>query len=345
MAGEKPRRRRSRVGLYGPFALLALVAIGWTIAWFVIREQTRTGIDDWVTAEAAEGRRWSCADRAFGGYPFRIELRCSSLAVDRPDVHASLGRLVVVSQVYRPGHVIAEVSGPLRIEAGPVRVEGGWRLLRASVVASEGALDRLSLVAEDPAVTVDNPGAPSFQVRSRRFEAHLRPEPGQPGTFDLAIRSEGAVIPGLDDLVGGTEPADIAASLDVSQAADLPARPLWSELERWRLAGGRVELSSLTMAKGPRRAEAKGRIGIDELHRPSGQLAISATGLGGLLGRLTTGSGLGGALLGAILGVPEPNPRAGGDGALKPLPPLRLEGGRLFVGPLPIPGVRIPALY
>ncbi len=351
--GRDRSLRRSRIGLYGPFAVLAVLAIAWTAAWFVIRDRTRAGIDEWVGAEAASGRRWSCADRAFGGYPFRLEVRCANLTVERPDVHVSLGRLLVVSQVYRPRHVIAEASGPLRIEAGPTRVDGRWRLLQASAVTSDGGLDRLSLVVEAPTATMADPGAPPgappLEFSSRRFEAHLRPEPAQEGTYDLALRTDAAVIPGLDELVGGTEPADLAASLDVTQASDLPARPLWSELERWRIAGGRVNLASLTMAKGARRAEAKGAVGIDELHRPEGRLDISAAGLGGLLGRFATGSGIGGALIGAILGTPGPEsrpaPRAGADAALKPLPPLRLEGGRLYVGPLPIPGVRLPVLY
>ncbi|WP_375457984.1 DUF2125 domain-containing protein [uncultured Enterovirga sp.] len=345
---DTPPRRRRRLGLYLPFLILALLAVGWSVVWFVIRDRTRAGLDEWIAAEAVSGRRWSCADRSFSGYPFRIEIGCSDFTVDRPDVHASIGRLLVVSQLYQPRHIIAEASGPLRVAAGSTRVEGDWRLLQASVILREGGFDRISLVVDAPTASIINPGATTLDVASRRFEGHLRPDPAVPTTFDLALRSDGAVIPGLEILVGGQEPADLQIGIGVTESDDLPARPLWGELERWRLANGRVELRSLSMTKGPRRAQATGSFGIDSEHRPQGQLQMSAIGLGGLLGRVAGGSGIGGALLGALLGTPEPDAAPAGTGAapgLKRLPPLRLDGGRLYVGPLPIPGIRIPPLY
>lgn len=339
------RRRRSRIGLYAPFLLLLLLATAWSLGWFFIREKTRSGLDTWIAGEAAEGRRWSCADRTFGGYPFRIEIGCSDFTLDRPDVRVSLGRLLVVSQIYSARHVIAEVAGPLRVDAGLTRADGRWRLLQASVIVGDRGFDRISLVTEGPEVSVAWAGGDPLAFVSRRFEAHLRPEPTDATAYDLAVRNEGAVIPGLDALVGGTEPADLVLSLDVTQAKDLPARPLWSEMERWRLAGGRVDLTSLSMVKGPRRAEVKGVLGLDDAHRPEGRVDIAAANLGGLAGRLAGNAGLAG-LLGSLFGVPDaaPPPVVGGV-ALKPLPQLRFEGGRVQIGPLPIPGLRLPALY
>lgn len=341
-----PLRRRSRLGLYAPFALLLLLAAAWSVGWFVIREKTRAGLDEWIAGEAAEGRRWSCADRTFGGYPFRIEIGCSDFTLDRPDVRASLGRLLVVSQVYSARHVIAEVAGPLRIEAGPIKADGRWTLLQASVITGERGFERISLVTDAPAISVAGVDPDVLGFTSRRFEAHLRPEPTDATAYDLAIRNEGAVIPGLDAFVGGTEPADLVLSLDVTQAKDLPARPLWSELERWRVAGGRIDLTSLTMVKGPRRAEVKGVLGLDDRHRPQGRIDIAAANLGGLAGRLAGNAGLAG-LLGTLFGAPEPAPAAPAKGGapLKPLPQLRLENGRVQIGPLPIPGLRLPSLY
>lgn len=342
-----PARRRSRLGLYAPILLLLGLAAAWSIGWFVIREKTRAGLDDWIAGEAAAGRRWSCADRGIGGYPFRIEVTCSEFTLDRPDVHASLGRLLVVSQVYRPRHIIAEAQGPLQIAAGPTKAAGTWRLLQASVIAADRGFERLSLVVDAPAVKIEGPQA--LDLSSRRFEAHLRPDPAKPDAYDLAVESLGAIIPGLDGMVGGTEPADIRIGLDVTQARDLPARPLPSELERWRLAGGKVEVNAITLAKGPRRAEAKGAIGIDDLHRPQGRVDLSAVNLGGMIGRLL-GNGAGLNLLSALLGAPpsaapDPQRAPGGDAPLRPLPPLVLDNGRVYFGPLAIPGFRLTPLY
>lgn len=337
-----PPRRRRRLGLYLPIALLLLLAVGWSVGWYFIRAQITSGLDEWISTEAAAGRRWTCADRTVGGYPFRIEIRCSEFTVDRPDVRASVGRLLVVTQIYNPRHIIAEASGPLRLKADTTEVDGRWKLLQASVKANLTGFDRIDVVADEPVVTVHALGGIPFDLSSRRYESHLRPQPNDPTAMDLAMRSEGAAIPGLDELIGGKDRADVSLQVSVTQTDDLPARPLWSELERWRAAGGLVTLTSLKIAKGAQRLEGSGRIGIDAEHRPEGEIELAGAALGGVLGQVTSG---GGSLLGALLGGGRMPEQTTPGSPLKPLPPLRLQGGRLLVGPLPIPGIRIPSLY
>ena len=95
-------QRRSRFWLFAPTVLLALVAAGWTTAWFMIRNQTSQALDAWFAREAALGRQWSCTNRTVGGFPFRIEVECDSLSLQRPDFRVALGRISSVAQVYRP---------------------------------------------------------------------------------------------------------------------------------------------------------------------------------------------------------------------------------------------------
>jgi hypothetical protein len=341
-------KRHSRLWLYGPFAVLALMAVAWAVGWFVIRGQMQSGLDRWITAEAAAGRRWACADRRIGGFPFRIEVSCSSLALERPDMQATLGPVTIVSQVYKPGHVIAEAAGPLQVRAGSTVVEATWSLLQTSVQAGPAGPQRGDLVAEKPVVKVTSAALDPFTITAARLETHLRPNPAQMTTADWALRAEGAAIPGLDALVGGAEPADLDLVLAVTRARDLPARPVAAELERWRTAGGQVEISRIGLVKGPRRVEGSGTLGLDELHRPQGQLDVATARIEGFLGQFVGGkAGGAAALLGALLGAPsaqaqQPDGRKAG---LTPLPPLRLEGGKLRLGPLVIPGVRLDPLY
>ena len=338
-----PPRRTNRLGLYLPVGLLLLLAVGWSLGWFYIRGRVTQGLDEWISQEASAGRRWSCADRSVMGYPFRIEIRCSDFSLDRPDVTASIGKLTVVSQVYKPRHIIAEASGPMRIKAGTTEADGRWKQLRSSVMLAEKGFEMIDVVALEPVVSVHEPGGPPFDLSSKKFEGHMRPQPGEPTSIDLWAKSDGAVIPGLDDLVGGREPADLTLDVSVTQTDDLPARPLWSELERWRTAGGVVTLKSLKAAKGAQRIEAAGQVSIDAQHRPEGQLELSAAGLGGLLGQLTSGTG---GLLGALLGGGgQTAPKSGAEATLRRLPPLQIRNGRLLIGPIPVPGVRIPSLY
>lgn len=337
-----PPRRHSRLGLYLPVGLLALLVIGWSGAWFVFRGRVASGLDEWIAQEAGAGRRWTCADRTIGGYPFRIEIRCADFTVDKPDGRTSLGRLLVVSQVYRPRHVIAEASGPLRVTDGPVEVEGSWKLLQASVIMALDGFDLVSVVAEEPVVKIRDPWGITVDFSSRHFEGHVRPQPGDRTAVDVATSSEGAVIPGLGDLIGGSEPADIALEMSVTRARELPTQPPLKKLESWREAGGSATLTKLSVKKGAARLEGTGSFAIDAEHRPEGQLDLRGAGLGGLLGTFAAGTG---GLLGAILGGGGAAEPAAADSSLRRLPPLRMQGGRVLVGPVPVPGLRIPALY
>lgn len=351
--GPSVTKRRSRFWLYAPYAFLLVLAVAWTIGWFYVRQRITGGLDEWLASEARHGRAWTCPDREVGGYPFRIEVICASLSLERPDVKATIGRLHVVAQVYNPDHVIAEASGPLVVTAGQDTVRATWKLLQVSTALSHEHLQRGDLVADAPDVTLSRAGEGDIEVSAKHLETHLRPNPNSATTYDWAFQADGAVVPGLDRLVGGTDPADIAVVLDVTQAGDLPARPLWSELERWRQAGGRVDITRASLAKGASRAAAAGTLSIDDLHRPTGEINLSTVGIGGLLGRFVGGkAGLAAGILGALLGSPPERVTQAPEGVpdpgappLRPLPPLKLTEGHVYLGPFAIPGVRLPPLY
>jgi hypothetical protein len=77
----------------------------------------------------------------------------------------------------------------------------------------------------------------------------------------VAVRALGATVPGLDDLLGGAEPADIGADAVVTRLAALGPGPLPALAERWRGAGGQVEFAPLSVVKGARRPGGAGRGG------------------------------------------------------------------------------------
>jgi hypothetical protein len=340
-------RRGSRFWLYTPFVLLLLVAMAWSIAWFVIRGRAAETLDGWLAAEAQKGRQWTCADRSIGGYPFRIEIICSSLDLKQGAVTASFGRTEGVAQVYQPRLAIVEVEGPLRASDGRVNVQGQWDLLQASFHATPTGLQRLSIAANAPKFTVTGLTPQEITTSGQHLELHLRPNPtrASENAYDAAFSVKQASIPLLDGLIGGAEPTDLNADVTATQVTGLQGRPLAQELERWRKAGGTLDILMLSGTKGPRRIEAKGSLTLDEEHRPAGELNVSAAGLDGLIGNVT-GNRTGGALLGALLGQ-NPRAQAKNDGQprLAPLPPLNLNNGFLAMGPFVIPHVRLQPLY
>ena len=338
--------RHSRFWLFAPFAMLALLALAWSAAWFFIRNRATEALDGWFAAQAATGRQWTCPQRSVGGYPFRIEIMCRTLAVQQPDLTLSLGRVHAVAQVYQPRHVIIEAEGPLRLSSGPVTVEGQWNSLRSSLrVVAEG-FQTASLVVTEPVLNFRGPNL-GTDLRAQHFEAHLRPDPARGSSeraLDVVARASGLSAPVLDNLIGGSEPAHVEMQAIATQARDARLRSVPEELERWRQAGGKLELPFAAVSKGNRRLEARGELTLDALHRPTGRLDLAARGLDGLLENVAGGAG---GVLGALLAPSEPpTPRpAPRDSALKPLPPLRIDNGRVAFGLFPLPGFRVSPLY
>jgi hypothetical protein len=340
--------RRSRFWLYTPFVLLLLVAVAWSIGWFIIRNRAAEAVDGWLAAEARDGRQWTCTDRSIGGYPFRIEIVCNTLDLKQGAVSASFGRTEAVAQVYQPRRVITEVAGPLKVTDGRVTVQGSWNLLQASIHAEQAGLQRLSVAADAPKVTITGLGSGEIAASGKHLEFHVRPDPARAAekAHDVAASVTQAQIPLLDALIGGPEPTNLNADFTVTQTAGFKGRPIVEELERWRNAGGTLGIEMLSAAKGPRQVEVKGELRLDEQHRPMGQLNVAAAGLDGLLGNLTGGR-VGGNLLGMLLGQ---GPRAQqGQANAKPqlaaLPPIRVENGFLAMGPFVIPNVKLQPLY
>jgi hypothetical protein len=346
-----PEQRRSRFWLFAPFVALALAAVAWSAVWLIIRNRAEAQIDGWMAAEAIAGRQWSCPGRSVGGFPFRVEVTCPSLDLKRGAWTAAIGPFRTVAQIYQPNHVIAELAGPFRATDGRAVVEASWRNLRASFRGAGDRFERVSVTAEAPVVNIDGLPVGAFALRSERLEAHIRPHPrrADEGAIEVSAQASNAVAPMLDALVGGGEPATIDLALTATQARDAAMRSVAGDLERWRRAGGKLEVTRLSLVKASRRLEAVGEASLDELHRPAGRFEVSAQGVEGLIGNLTGGrlGGAAGALLGALLGErrrPAPEPSAG-EGRLTPLPPLRIENGRISFGPLTIPGVRLSPLY
>ncbi|MBE7244948.1 MAG: DUF2125 domain-containing protein [Actinomycetospora chiangmaiensis] len=348
--------RRSRLGLFLPYILLALVVVGWSVGWFWIRERAAGEIDGWMAREAAAGRTWTCADRALGGYPFRIELRCSAVTLDRADGRFRLGPSTAVAQIYQPRLIVFESAGPFHVEQGDLTGDAAWKSLQGSFHGAADGFTRASLVVDAPNVTVKGADPGPIAVSGKHLELHARPSPGRyesDGAVDISLRLNQAQAPRLDALTGTQDPADLALDATLTQATVLRTGTVARELERWRQAGGTLDLTALSLSKGAQRVQAKGTLALDNAHRPAGQIDLRAAGVDALVGGIVGqrfGSDKGalvGQLVGGLLGLSQrPDREAPTDAApLKALPPLRLVDGKVVFSGFPIPNVLVPPLY
>ncbi|WP_188312026.1 DUF2125 domain-containing protein [Salinarimonas soli] len=349
MSDDAPASRpRSRFWLFAPFTIVGLVIVAWCVAWFVIKDRTVDGLDAWLAREAAAGRQWTCADRGIGGFPFRIELDCASVSLRQGALTAQAGALQAVAQIYRPRHVIARLNGPLQVTEGGLATQVRWRQLESSVRSSREGLQQLALIMDGGEMQVSGATPEPIRAAAERLEVYARPSPSQTDeSVDVVARAAGAAVPALDAFLGTPEPANLELQARATHGLRLGGQSLPQEVERWREAGGALDVVLLKLAKGNGRFEARGRLGLDEERRVQGRLEGAAQGLEAVLRRFMGEgrAGLAAGLLGALAGRREPPRQAESGPGLQPLPPLRFENGRVLLGPLPIPGLRLPPLY
>ena len=340
--------RSSRFWLFAPIALLILVAIGWTIAWFVIRDRTAAGLDAFRAAEERAGKAMDLQGPLhLPATRSGVEVSCAELGVVRDGQSpVSLGRVESVAQVYQPRFVITEIDGPMTASDGRVTVQGSWRLLEASVRSTRDGLQRLSLVADAPRFTVAGAAPEDVVVSADRFEAHLRPNLSRPQeeAYDVALRLQGASLPALDAFFSDAAPTSLETDLTATRAAGFAGRPLPAEIERWRAAGGKLDILEFSLKKGGKRVDAKGTLFLDDLHRPAGEITLATAGLESLIASIA-GKGLGANLIAGLFGGGGTPPAGTAAPALRALPPLRLDNGCVALGPFVVPRLRLELLY
>lgn len=358
-AASRPAKRRGRIGLFLPYILLALVVVGWSGAWFWIRGRADGEIDAWMAREAAAGRTWNCQDRSLTGFPFRLELRCAAVTLSRSDGRFRLGPATAVAQIYQPRLVVFESQGPFHVEQGDLTGDASWTALQGSFHAAAEGFTRASLVVDGPKVNVSGAEPQPISVTGRHLELHARPSPARfesDGAVDVNLQLAEAAVPALDALAGSSAPVDASLDATIGRATVLGTGAVAKELEKWRRAGGLLQIVSLSLAKGDQHIQARGQIALDEAHRPAGQIDLRAAGVDALIGSVvgqrfgSKEGALVGQLVGGLLGLgrgaPRPDQAPAGSGPpLKPLPPLKLVDGQVLFSGFPIPNLRIPPLY
>lgn len=312
----------SRWGLYLPTALLLALATGWSGFWFYAAKMADQRLNQWMATEKAAGRNFECIGQEIGGFPFRIELTCTSVRMTTQNARAELGAIHTATQIYSPKLALADVSGPLRIESAGVTTVASWKDMRVSVRFGPG-LERLSIMASDlkaGEITTD------AALTAKSAELHLRTDTNQPPderAADFVLRLNEAQVPSVDPLFGNKDTGSLELTGTATKVIGLRAGAWQSALEAWRAENGRLILENGRIGKGSFLIEGKGTLDVDAMRRLRGDLNVSVKGVTPLVSRLVPGNAamLAGALLERKDGTPVQLP-------------LRLQEGRLSLGPL-----------
>lgn len=349
----RPALRRPRAVLALPLASLVILCGGWSALWLFAAREAGTLMDGWMAREAERGRIWSCADRAISGFPFGIELHCRNPAFAGPvghtHVEARAAGLTAHALITQPNAAEADIEGPLTVSGADPAVEtrAEWANLHVTVRGLAGArLARAEVDVDGLSVArADGSGG-----RAERVELHVEPalqRAIEDHALDIRLSVEGAAVPLADGLTGSAAPMALDTRATLTQAAlavPVPRDSATPEevMEAWRQAGGRLDLVSLNLDKGPLAARLSGTLGLDGQHRPEGRLDVAMSGADQLARNL--GLPPESALVGGLLGKLLAGPAAAASGPPALRLPLVLHDGRVAIGPVRL-GLRLAPLY
>ena len=377
----RPRRRAWLIAL--PLGIFALLALAWTGFWFYAAHRADIEITRWRAREAQHGHMFACSRQDIGGYPFRIEVRCTDPQADLrawqpPIVLAAKGALVTV-QVYDPTLLIGEFTGPLRIAENSrnVAIVADWKLAQASLRGRPSAPERLSIVLDNVKIAERDSGTITNVANAEHIELHGRLIGGSAAdnpVVELGVRLTQGTASGLQILA---QPTDGVAAATVYGLHDLSPKPWRQVLRELAQVDGRIEISQARLTQGDIAAVGAGTLTVKPDGRLDGQIRLTIAGIervvallgldeavkqyvaqrtgGGMtVDKLASGldrlmPGLGGAVRGqsganlAAVGISMLGEQTQLDGRRAVALPLRFASGAVFLGPIPIG--QLPPLF
>jgi hypothetical protein len=278
-----PHRRPWLIAL--PLMLVLLLGVVWSGVWYYAAGEAETRMNAWREQQARAGRVFACGTQTVGGYPFRIEVRCTGASAELKDAQPALSiklkEILAVAQVWDPKLLIAEFTGPLTVSdpGQPVHTMAKWTLAQASVRGTPANPERVSIVVDG--LRLEGPTAgnsPLFD--SKRTEFHARVQfgswPHNPA-IDLAVKLVAASAPSVHQAVAQPLDADVVAVLHGMK--DFVGKPLPERLREWQAAGGKLEVQSVRLAQAETLANAAGMLALTQRGRLDGALRLTVAGI------------------------------------------------------------------
>jgi hypothetical protein len=270
--------------------LLLIAAAAWSGFWFFAVSQAEVKADAWRAQEAKSGRNYDCAKQSFGGFPFRVEVRCdgarvtliSQTAGAAQPVTINLGEIQAVAQIYDPKLLIAEFHAPATISDSPnaPAMQVNWSTARASVVGLPAIPQRASMEFDDVAIDRINNAVPVPVARAKLVELHGRLADGSmlgDPVIESVLRIEAGSVQDVHPLLARPFAADIRAKL--SGLKDLVPKPWPQRFRELQANGGHVEIVQSRIQQDDLVAVAAGTLELNAQGRINGELQMTVAGI------------------------------------------------------------------
>lgn len=200
---EGPKRHR-RLGLVIPWAFFALLALGWTLYWFMLAAAARAQFDAAVDAQRARGAEIHIGAMETRGFPLQLALDLRDVSYISQDGawRAATPHLLIHVNPANPSHLIATLPSPIDAarENRPHRIAADG--LRVSLRMKGGRLAQAGVAAEHLNVFDLTDQASDYDIEA--FVLNARPDPRDAQSLQMSLNMQGAVVreppAGLDNL-------------------------------------------------------------------------------------------------------------------------------------------------
>ena len=259
-----------------PWALFALIAIGWIIYWNVVAGTAEARVRAWVAEQTEQGGQVSIARIVKRGFPvlMRLELHEVSYAPARGGWRAETERADLNVDMLNTQHVILEAEAPIALSRSNGAVTNiSADALIASVRTRGDALAVAGVEADN--LTLDDP-AQEGVLHARKVVFNVRPDERAEGDYQIAFDAQEMMLPRAvrSFEAFGLEVSMLRAALVVTDGGALMEASQQDPLGPWREAGGRLRIEGLELRWGPLTTLGRGEGGLDEQRRLQGELRL-----------------------------------------------------------------------
>ena len=265
-----------KLWLIVPWAIFAVIAIGWVIYWNVVAGTAEARVRAWVAEQTEDGGQVSIARIVKRGFPvlLRLELHDVSYAPARGGWRAETERADLHVQLLNTQHVIVEAEAPIALSRSNGAVTNiSADALIASVRMRGDALAVAGVEADN--LALDDP-AQEGVLLARKVVLNVRPDERAEGDYQIAFDAQDMMLPRAvrSFEAFGLDVAMLRAALVVTEGGTLMEASQQDPLGPWREAGGRLRIEGLELRWGPLTTLGRGEGGLDEQRRLQGELTL-----------------------------------------------------------------------
>lgn len=318
--------------------LILIAGFGWSAYWWVGASAANSAFTGWFKDRRTEGWLAETSDITVRGFPNRFDTTFSDLALADPDTGLAWAMpfFQMFALSYQPNHLIAVWPHDQSIATPQQKLVVKTSDMRASLVLHPGAalaLNRSNLMIEDASVA----SSLGWQSVAQSFRLAAHHVEGSSATYRLAVDTTGFAPPSLFRL--RVDPGSLLPDTFQTLKADLTVE-FHQQWDRFAIETARpqpiaIDLKLAQATWGNLELLASGKFRVDPAGIPTGEITIKAKNWRDIVKLARASGNLHDTLLDGVESALDL--LSGLSGNTKTLDvPLRLKGGKVLLGPVPV---------